>query len=56
MSLMLISNLRTWLENTYPGCACDACSRKGRLVTHVADLIYIPSHAYTYNFALNVSS
>lgn len=27
----------TWLENEYPGCACD-----------------IPSHAYTYNFALNV--
>jgi hydroxyversicolorone monooxygenase len=27
----------TWLENKYPGCACD-----------------IPSHAYTYNFALNV--
>jgi len=26
----------TWLENRYPGCACD-----------------IPSHAYTYNFALN---
>ncbi|KAI9880737.1 MAG: hypothetical protein M1830_000626 [Pleopsidium flavum] len=26
----------TWLENSYPGCACD-----------------IPSHAYTYNFALN---
>ncbi|KAL1304763.1 hypothetical protein AAFC00_003700 [Neodothiora populina] len=26
----------TWLENEYPGCACD-----------------IPSHAYTYNFALN---
>lgn len=26
----------TWLENTYPGCACD-----------------IPSHAYTYPFALN---
>lgn len=25
----------TWLENRYPGCACD-----------------IPSHAYTYNFAL----
>jgi hypothetical protein len=29
----------TWLENRYPGCACD-----------------IPSHAYTYNFALNVST
>lgn len=27
----------TWLENRYPGCACD-----------------IPSHAYTYQFALNV--
>jgi hydroxyversicolorone monooxygenase len=27
----------TWLENRYPGCACD-----------------IPSHAYAYNFALNV--
>ncbi|KAI9737885.1 MAG: hypothetical protein M1834_009255 [Cirrosporium novae-zelandiae] len=27
----------TWIENRYPGCACD-----------------IPSHAYTYNFALNV--
>ncbi|KAE8141862.1 hypothetical protein BDV38DRAFT_295692 [Aspergillus pseudotamarii] len=26
----------TWLENRYPGCACD-----------------IPSHAYTYPFALN---
>ncbi|EGP86187.1 uncharacterized protein MYCGRDRAFT_60715 [Zymoseptoria tritici IPO323] len=26
----------TWLENRYPGCACD-----------------IPSHAYTYQFALN---
>ncbi|TKA22440.1 putative sterigmatocystin biosynthesis monooxygenase stcW [Salinomyces thailandicus] len=26
----------TWLENRYPGCACD-----------------IPSHAYTYAFALN---
>lgn len=26
----------TWLENKYPGVACD-----------------IPSHAYTYNFALN---
>jgi cation diffusion facilitator CzcD-associated flavoprotein CzcO len=26
----------TWLENRYPGCACD-----------------IPSHAYTYSFALN---
>ncbi|KAG8623709.1 hypothetical protein KVT40_008685 [Elsinoe batatas] len=26
----------TWLENRYPGCACD-----------------IPSHAYTYNWALN---
>lgn len=26
----------TWLENKYPGAACD-----------------IPSHAYTYNFALN---
>ncbi|RDW92473.1 flavin-binding monooxygenase-like protein [Coleophoma crateriformis] len=26
----------TWLENRYPGCACD-----------------VPSHAYTYNFALN---
>lgn len=25
----------TWLENRYPGCACD-----------------IPSHAYTYQFAL----
>lgn len=25
----------TWLENRYPGCACD-----------------IPSHAYTYSFAL----
>ena len=29
----------TWLENRYPGCACD-----------------IPSHAYTYNFAMNVRS
>src|SRR5437016_5520387 len=29
----------TWLENRYPGCACD-----------------VPSHAYTYNFALNVST
>ena len=28
----------TWLENKYPGCACD-----------------VPSHAYTFNFALNVS-
>ncbi|RFU31171.1 hypothetical protein B7463_g5169, partial [Scytalidium lignicola] len=26
----------TWLENRYPGCACD-----------------VPSHAYTFNFALN---
>ncbi|CAK3851030.1 sterigmatocystin biosynthesis monooxygenase stcW [Lecanosticta acicola] len=26
----------TWLENRYPGCACD-----------------VPSHAYTYQFALN---
>ena len=26
----------TWLENRYPGCACE-----------------IPSHAYTYDFALN---
>lgn len=26
----------TWLENRYPGCACD-----------------IPSHAYTYQFAMN---
>jgi len=25
----------TWLENRYPGAACD-----------------VPSHAYTYNFAL----
>lgn len=25
----------TWLENRYPGCACD-----------------VPSHAYTFNFAL----
>lgn len=28
----------TWLENRYPGCACD-----------------VPSHAYTYPWALNVS-
>ena len=28
----------TWLENRYPGCACD-----------------IPSHAYTYQFALNAN-
>ncbi|KAL9092883.1 MAG: hypothetical protein Q9165_004301 [Trypethelium subeluteriae] len=28
----------TWIENRYPGCACD-----------------IPSHAYAFPFALNVS-
>lgn len=42
-----------WLLNRYPGCACGMIHHAvaGILAEVLAD---IPSHAYTYNFALNV--
>lgn len=43
----------TWLENRCPGCGCVSLHRpsSGRALTVWQD---IPSHAYTYNFALDV--